>query len=430
MTDPHTQPQPASEHQTAALIVAAGRGRRAGGGTPKQYRDLCGRPILSWTLDAFLSHPEIDRVLVVIHPDDEDLYDAACAHLESAHKIGAACYGGASRQASVRLGLERLEPEAPARVLIHDAARPFVDAGVIDRVLESLGHHEATIAALPISDTLKRASDDARPLITDTVPRGDMWRAQTPQGFRYAAILGAHRAVADRDDFTDDAAVAEAAGMPVSLSMGSPNNMKITQAEDFGLAASLLRERSGAPQDAAEGAPEDANSPEEVVMEHRTGQGFDVHAFEDGDKVTLCGVEIPHDAKLSGHSDADVGMHALTDAILGAIGAGDIGDHFPPTDPQWKGAASEIFLKKARDLVRDAGGVLIHADVTLICERPKIGPHRDAMRAALGDILRIAPTRVSVKATTTEKLGFTGRKEGVAALAVATVALPSPGAAP
>jgi len=402
-----------SDGAVVALIVAAGRGVRAGGGLPKQYRTLAGRPILAWTADAFLTHPKIDRVRVVIHPDDEALYTEAMAGAAAPAKLLGPVHGGASRQASVRLGLESLVDIAPRAVLIHDAARPFVDDGVIARVIETLETEAATIAALPISDTLKRAGDGERPAILGTVPRGDMWRAQTPQGFSFETILSAHKDAADRDDFTDDAAVAEAAGVTVTLTPGSPNNMKITQAEDFGLAESLVRQTSGA-----------------RPMETRTGQGFDVHAFADGDHVTLCGVKIPHEQALSGHSDADVGMHAITDAILGALGAGDIGDHFPPSDPQWKGAASEIFLAKARDLVAADGGAIIHVDVTLICERPKIGPHRQAMRTALAEILCIAPARVSVKATTTEKLGFTGRREGIAALASATIEAPAPEDAP
>jgi len=253
-----------------------------------------------------------------------------------------------------------------------------------------------------VHDTIKRESSDK--LIEKTVPRDALWRAQTPQGFRYGEILAAHRA-AEGQVLTDDAAVAEAAGHSVALIPGSPDNMKITQADDFGMAEILLgRKRK--------------------QMEYRTGSGFDVHAFDDGDAVIICGVSIPHVKKLKGHSDADVGMHSLTDAILGAIGEGDIGDHFPPSDPQWKGAPSHIFLEKARDLVAERKGRIVHCDITLICEAPKIGPHRQDMREALGDILKLDASRISVKATTTEELGFTGRREGIAAMATATVALP------
>ncbi len=390
--------------KTIALIVAAGRGTRAGPGGPKQYRPLAGRTVLAWTASKFLDHPGVDAVRVVIHRDDRDLYDAAVADLGANGRLLEPVFGGAERQDSVRLGLESLNDEAPDRVLIHDAARPFVDAGVIGRVIEALDAHVGAIAALPVHDTIKRSHPHKRDIIDTTVPRDDLWRAQTPQGFRFADILEAHRK-AEGATLTDDAAVAEAADLDVILTVGSPDNMKITQAEDFGMAETLLGR-------------------EKRAMEYRTGQGFDVHAFEPGDACILCGVSVPHDAKLKGHSDADVGMHALTDAILGAIGEGDIGDHFPPSDPQWKGAPSRVFLEKARDLVIERGGRIAHCDITLICERPKIGPHRPAMRAALTEILDIDADRVSVKATTTEELGFTGRREGIAAMATATVALP------
>ncbi|MCG8440592.1 MAG: bifunctional 2-C-methyl-D-erythritol 4-phosphate cytidylyltransferase/2-C-methyl-D-erythritol 2,4-cyclodiphosphate synthase [Caulobacterales bacterium] len=392
----------------AALIVAAGRGARAGGGVPKQYRPLAGRALLAWTLEAFLSHPRVDAVRVVIAAGDRTAYDAVAETLGHRAGLLEPVTGGAERQDSVRAGLESLAGDAPDLVLIHDAARPFVTEGVISAVLDALADGPAAIAALPVADTLKRANGDAdRPVIAETVPRDALWRAQTPQGFSFPAILAAHRGAIGAA-LTDDAAVAEHAGLPVALTPGSPDNMKITQAEDFGLAEILLaRARGGA------------------AMEYRTGQGFDVHAFAPGDHVTLCGVEVPHDHALAGHSDADVGMHALTDAILGALAAGDIGDHFPPSDAQWKGAPSRLFLAKARDLVAQAGGSLAHADVTLICERPKIGPHKDAMRTALAEILGVEASRVSVKATTTEQLGFTGRREGIAALASATIRLPA-----
>ena len=386
---------------TIAVIVAAGRGSRAGAGGPKQYRDLGGRAVLARTAEAFLNHPAINAVRVIIHRDDRDEYDTAMAALLGHEKLLPPVTGGAERQDSVRLGIESLIDDQPNAVLIHDAARPFIDAETIDRVVAALEQHDGAIAALPVHDTIKKAANGA---IGETVPRDNLWRAQTPQGFRFEKILDAHRKAAGQT-LTDDAAVAEAAGLQVALVAGSPDNMKLTQAEDFGMAEILLGRKAHA-------------------MEYRTGQGFDVHAFEEGDGVILCGVKIPHEKKLKGHSDADVGMHALTDAILGAIGEGDIGDHFPPSDPQWKGAASYVFLEKAAILSPCGGGAVAHCDITLICEAPKIGPHRQAMREALAEILKISANRVSVKATTTEQLGFTGRKEGIAAQATATVALP------
>ena len=390
--------------ETLAIIVAAGRGARAGPGGPKQYRELAGRAVLAWTVEAFLDHRDVDAVRVIIHRDDREAYDAAMSALLDHPKLLAPVPGGAERQDSVRLGLESVADNAPALVLIHDAARPFIDAATVSRVVGALETADGAIAALPVHDTIKRASADGR--IETTVPREALWRAQTPQGFRFDKILAAHRA-ADGERLTDDAAVAEAAGLPVALVAGSPDNMKITQAEDFGMAETLLGRKAGA-----------------NPMEYRTGHGFDVHAFEDGNAVVICGVEIPHEKKLKGHSDADVGMHALTDAIFGALSEGDIGDHFPPSDPQWKGAPSRVFLEKARERVAARGGRIAHCDVTLMCEAPKIGPHRDAMRAALAEILRIDSARVSVKATTTEQLGFTGRREGIAAMATASLALP------
>ena len=390
--------------KTIALIVAAGRGSRAGAGGPKQYRQLAGETVLFRTIRAFLDHPAIDGVRVIIHADDGDLYVEAIGDLSAHPKLLPPAIGGKERQDSVRLGLESLEREPPSIVLIHDAARPFIDAATISRVIPAAGAGGA-IAALPVFDTLKKSGGGENPRIAETVSRDGLWRAQTPQGFQYQSILAAHRAAAG-DALTDDAAVAERAGLSVSLVPGSPDNMKITQAEDFGMAEILLGRKK-------------------TMMEYRSGHGFDVHEFEDGDAVIICGVSIPHEKKLKGHSDADVGMHALTDAILGAIGEGDIGDHFPPSDAKWKGAPSRVFLEKARDLVAGKDGAITHCDVTLICEAPKIGPHRAAMRAALSEILQIAVDRISVKATTTEQLGFTGRREGVAALATATVRIPA-----
>ncbi len=392
--------------QTIALIVAAGRGARAGAdGGPKQYRPLAGEAVIAHTLRAFLAHPKVDGVRCVIHRDDHDLYAEATAAVAGDAKLLPPVDGGAERQDSVRLGLRSLSDAAPECVLIHDAARPFVAADVVARVVDALEDADGAIAALPVFDTIKKADGADHPCIADTVPRERLWRAQTPQGFRFDAILAAHE-TAEGSVLTDDAAVAEAAGLDVRLVAGSPDNMKITQAEDFGMAETLLGRRM-------------------VSFEYRSGHGYDVHQFEPGEATILCGVSIPHDAKLKGHSDADAGLHALTDAILGAIGEGDIGDHFPPSDPQWKGAASDIFLKKARDLVTERGGAIVNCDVTFICEAPKIGPHRAAMRASLAEILNIDVDRVSVKATTSETLGFTGRREGLAAIATASVRLPA-----
>ena len=381
--------------KTAALIVAAGRGQRFGGSLPKQYAALAGVPLLRHTLQAFARHPAVAQVQAVIHPDDRPLYDAAAAGLGLAEPVA----GGRNRQESVLRGLESLAGAAPAEVLIHDGARPFVSPTLIDRVIAALAEHAGAIAALPVVDTLKQG-DNGR--IAGTRERAGLWAAQTPQGFRFAEILAAHRAAAG-EELTDDAAVAERAGLAVALVEGSRENMKVTSQDDLGTAERWLR----GGQD-----------------ETRVGQGFDVHAFGPGDHVTLCGLRIEHHAGLVGHSDADVGLHALTDAILGALGAGDIGNHFPPSDPQWKGADSGKFLVHARDLVTARGGRLLHLDVTVICEAPKIGPHRDAMVARIAGLLDLPAERVSVKATTTEKLGFTGRGEGIAAQAVATIALP------
>jgi 2-C-methyl-D-erythritol 4-phosphate cytidylyltransferase/2-C-methyl-D-erythritol 2,4-cyclodiphosphate synthase len=390
---------------TAAIIVAAGRGARASGAgaKPKQYLPLAGRPVLCHSLGAFLDHDAIGAVLCVIHPDDRAHYDDAVAG-KACEALLAPVAGGRNRQQSVLAGLRALQPVGPDRVLIHDAARPLVSKEVIDGVLAGLDHNAACLAALPLSDTLKAENAG---LVARTIERSGLWRAQTPQGFHYRAIFDAHAAAAaeGREDFTDDAAIAEWRGIEVALATGSERNIKLTTAEDFELAERLL-------------------SGEAHLRETRTATGFDVHSFEPGgDEITLCGVVIPHAAALAGHSDADVGLHALTDALLGTICAGDIGEHFPPSEPKWKGAASRIFLAHAARLLAEAGARILHVDVTLICERPKIGPYRAAMRASIGDILGIGPDRVSVKATTTEGLGFTGRSEGIAAMASATVEL-------
>jgi|SRR5579883_76834 len=378
-----------------ALVVAAGRGTRLGGPLPKQYLPFLGKRLLRYSLEALTSHKAIDRVRVVYNPDDAELYAEAAQGLDLLPPVA----GGAARQDSVRLGLESLAELAPERVLIHDGARPFLDRGTIDRVLAALDEAPGAIPALPVSDTMKRGVAGR---IAETLDRSALWRAQTPQGFRFREILDAHRAASGRD-LSDDAAVAERAGYEVRLVQGNEENFKVTTSEDLLRAERLLAARQG---------------------DIRTGQGFDVHAFGPGDHLWLCGVKLAHEQGLVGHSDADVGLHALTDAILGALGAGDIGMHFPPSDPQWRGAASHRFLRHAADLVMAAGGSIAHADVTIICERPKIGPHRDAMVRRIAEILAIDPRRVSVKATTTEKLGFTGRGEGMAAQAVATLRLP------
>jgi 2-C-methyl-D-erythritol 4-phosphate cytidylyltransferase/2-C-methyl-D-erythritol 2,4-cyclodiphosphate synthase len=395
--------EPANEAMlTAAIIVAAGQGLRAAGAgaRPKQYLPVGGRPVLARSLAAYLEHDGIGLVQPVIHPDHRAFYDEIAASLASP-KLLDPVPGDRSRQGSVLAGLDALEQRSPARVLIHDAARPFVPAEVISHVIGSLAENPSSLAALPLSDTLKAEKSGH---VARTISREGLWRAQTPQGFHFAAILEAHRAAkaAAREDFTDDAAIAEWRGLDVALVMGSERNVKLTTPEDFELAERLL----------ASEAP---------FRETRTGTGFDVHAFEPGDHVMLCGVSIPHDSRLAGHSDADVGLHAITDALLGTIGLGDIGQHFPPSDPAWKGADSSLFLRHAKRLLDERGCRIVHVDVTLICERPKIGPHREAMRARIAEILRIGVGRVSVKATTTEGLGFTGRREGIAAMASATV---------
>jgi len=385
--------------KTAALIVAAGRGRRAGGSLPKQYVAVGGVPVLARALGAFLAHPDIALVAAVIAEGDEALYSTAVAGLDRA-KLLSPIGGGATRQASVGNGLRALCAHLPDRVLIHDAARPFVTRDVIDRVLGALARGPGAIAALPVSDTLKEAGPDAR--IAATVERAGLWRAQTPQGFRFADILEAHARTraAGREDMTDDAAVAEWAGLPVALVLGSSANVKLTTPEDFAMA-----ERTA-------GGPD-----------LRVGQGFDVHRLVAGDHVWLCGVRIAHTQALEGHSDADVALHALTDALLGAIGAGDIGQHFPDSDVRWRGAASRIFVEEALRLVRARGGKIGNVDITLLCEAPRIAPHRDAMRRRVAELLELEEARVSVKATTTEGLGFAGRREGIAAVATAMVVL-------
>ena len=385
-----------------ALIVAAGRGHRFGGEVPKQYMPLGGVAVLRHCLSTFLSHPRVGQAQVVIHPDDRALYDAAVAGLALPPPVD----GGATRQDSVRLGLESLETRKPDYVLIHDAARPFVDGPTIERTLDALEKTPGAIAALKVADTIKRAGRNAA--ISATVPREMLWRAQTPQGFRYRDILAAHRKAKGKDEMTDDAAVAERAGLQVALIAGAEDNFKVTTMDDLKRAERMLGGAGGG-----------------QAGETRVGTGFDVHRLgKKQDYVMLCGVKVPHDSGLIGHSDADVGLHAMTDAILGALGIGDIGSFFPPSDMRWKDADSSVFIRHAADQVTGRGGAIVHLDVTIICERPKIGPHRAAMAKRVGEILGIDPSRVSVKATTTEELGFTGRREGIAAQAAATILLP------
>lgn len=379
-----------------ALIVAAGRGRRFGGERPKQYAELAGKPLLRHSVEACLDSGLLSGVRVVIGADDSADYRLAVLGLEG---LLDPVEGGETRQDSVRLGLESLAEHAPERVLIHDAARPGLDRQTIRRVLEALDEAPGAIPALPVTDTLKRAGANGR--IEATVPRQELFRAQTPQGFRYAEILRAHE-LARGQDLTDDAAVLEAAGLAAALVEGSARLEKITTNEDLARMNHLWRES----------------------LETRVGQGLDVHAFGEGRALMLCGVPLDHDQSLIGHSDADVGLHAITDAILGALSEGDIGQHFPPQDPRWRGADSAQFLAHAGALVKARGGIVRHIDVTLICEAPRVGPHRQAMIRRIAEILGLEDRRISVKATTTERLGFLGRREGIAAEAIATLALP------
>ena len=369
--------------KTVALVVAAGSGSRAGGEAPKQYRNVAGRPLLAHAVDR-LRHPRIDAIQVVIGEGQETLYRAALGDNPLPSVIG-----GATRRESVMRGLAALG--GAERVLIHDAARPFLPGAVIDRLLDALGAHDGAVPVLPVTDTLARADGAA-------VARDELVRVQTPQAFHLEAIRRAHAAWSG-GEATDDAQVARAAGLDVASVAGDPALDKLTFEADF------RRAEAG-------------------LLGTRVGFGFDVHAFAAGRPLWLGGVEVPHDKGLAGHSDADVALHALTDAILGALGAGDIGDHFPPADPKWLGAPSAFFLEHARELVERAGGRIAHADITIICEAPRIGPHRDSMRARIAGLLRLEPARVSIKATTTERLGFAGRGEGIAAQAVATLRLP------
>jgi len=375
----------------AALIVAAGRGRRAGGGIPKQWRDLGGMSVAERTLRAFASNPRIDRLVLVLHPDD------VASGVVPKDPPAEVVTGGATRSESVRAGLAALEGGAD-RVLIHDVARPLVSRAVIDAVLDALDTHDGAAPGLAVTDALW-TGENAR--VTGTLPRDGLFRAQTPQGFRLAPILAAHRA--REGDAADDVEIALAAGLDVAIVPGEETNLKITTAGDFARAETLL---GGAMRDI------------------RAGNGYDVHRFGPGTHVTLCGVDIPFDRGLQGHSDADVAMHALTDAIYGALADGDIGRHFPPSDPRWKGAASRIFLDHACSRARERGFRIANGDVTIVCEHPKIGPHAAEMAAKLSAITHTEAARISVKATTSERLGFTGRGEGIAA--IATVMLVAP----
>ena len=389
--------------EVAAVVVAAGRGARAGGDLPKQFRRIGGQSMLARTLSMLVEHGEVGVVQPVIHPDDLVLFQDVAAGIDVLPPV----FGGATRQASVRAGLEALVARKPDIVLIHDAARPFASSDLVSRAIDATAQSGAAIPALPVTDTVK--SVDASGNVDNTLDRSALRLIQTPQGFGFSALLAAHRnaAGAGRDDFTDDAALAEWAGMKVSVFPGEPGNIKITSADDFARA-------------------EAAHFAVQVTKlgDVRTGTGIDVHAFGPGDHVMLGGIRIAHDRSLVGHSDADVALHALVDAILGALADGDIGAHFPPGDPQWRHAASDRFLAFALERVKARGGRVAHLDLTIVCEAPKIGPHRDAMRANIARIAGIDVGRVAVKATTSEKLGFTGRGEGIAAYATATLRLP------
>jgi 2-C-methyl-D-erythritol 4-phosphate cytidylyltransferase / 2-C-methyl-D-erythritol 2,4-cyclodiphosphate synthase len=385
--------------RTAAILVAAGRGLRAGAGGPKQYRVIGGQTVIFRAIEPFSRHPDVFAVQPVVNPDDTALFNEAVVGLRHRSPTN----GGATRQASVRAGLEALASEKPDIVLIHDAARPFVTQALISRAIDAAGRTGAAIPAVPVTDTIKLTGANGD--VEATPDRARLRIAQTPQAFRFDVILDAHRRAAREglSDFTDDAAIAEWAGLTVATFEGDPANMKLTTPEDF------VREEARLAS---------------LLGDIRTGTGYDVHAFGEGDHVMICGVRVPHTKGFLAHSDGDVGLHALVDAILGALADGDIGSHFPPSDPQWKGASSDRFLKYAVDRITARGGRIANLEVTLICERPKIGPLRDTMRAKIAEISGVNISRVAVKATTSEKLGFTGREEGIAATASATIRLP------
>jgi 2-C-methyl-D-erythritol 4-phosphate cytidylyltransferase/2-C-methyl-D-erythritol 2,4-cyclodiphosphate synthase len=394
-----------SVNKVGLVVVAGGRGARLGADRPKQYLSCAGRPLIVHTLEALAGSFPFSAVTVVIGPDDRILYDQAVAHLtaSAAAALGPPAIGGGTRQQSVLAGLEALAGAAPDIVLVHDAARPFPSVDLVERAIEAAERHGAAAPGTAMSDTVKQVDVDGR--VVATPPRSTLRAVQTPQAFRFPLILAAHRraAAAGVGDLTDDVAVAEWAGAPAYVFEGDPANVKVTTMQDLKAVEARLAPSLG---------------------ETRVGQGFDVHAFAPGDHVWLCGVRIAHSAALSGHSDADVGLHALADALYGALAEGDIGQHFPPSDPQWKGTASKVFLTHAAERVRARGGVIVHLDATLICEAPKIGPHRDPMRARVAEIAGLDIGRVAVKATTTERLGFAGRGEGIACLATATVRAP------
>ena len=392
---------PTAPPTTAAIVVAAGRGSRVGAEVPKQFMLLAGTPVLRRTLTGLLAAPRIDRIAVVIADADRVLYAQSIAGWEREPRLLPPVVGGTTRQASVLAGLEAIAPLDPRHVIVHDAARPHASPHLHARVLEALSSASGAIAALPVTDTLKRAEQGA---IAATVDRAGLYSAQTPQAFDFAELIAAHRAAraAARDDFTDDAALLEWRGRSVTIVAGEPGNIKLTTRQDFARAEAMLGAGGGAD-------------------ELRTGIGYDVHQFTAGDHVMLGGVRIPHTHGVLAHSDGDVVLHALTDALLGAIGDGDIGVHFPPSDPQLRGASSDRFLRHAAERVHQSGGAIVNLDVTVVAEAPRIGPYRDAMRTAVAAAADIAPERVSLKATTSERMGFTGRREGLAALAVATI---------
>jgi 2-C-methyl-D-erythritol 4-phosphate cytidylyltransferase/2-C-methyl-D-erythritol 2,4-cyclodiphosphate synthase len=383
--------------KVAVVLVAAGRGERAGGGTPKQYRALAGTPVVRIALRNLARSPFISAIQPVVSEDGTASFAAARGDLATLPPVP----GGATRQASVRAGLEALASLNPDLVLVHDAARPFVSPALIERAIAA-GKSGAAIPALPITDTVKSVDGD---IIAGTLDRAILRTVQTPQAFDFAKLLAAHRQAADagRQDFTDDAALMEWAGHRVHVFAGDPGNIKLTAPEDFARAEALLMNALG---------------------DVRVGSGYDVHVFGDGDHVMLGGVRIPHDRGVVGHSDADVILHALVDAILGALADGDIGVHFPPSDPQWRGASSDRFLAFAVERVRQRGGAIAHLDATVVCEAPRIGPHREAIRKRIAEIAGLSLDRVGLKATTSEKRGFTGRGEGLTASATATIRLP------
>ncbi len=385
-----------------AVIVAGGSGIRAGGSLPKQYQFVGDKPVIRLTLETFQNHPLIDHVQTVIAPGHEELFAKATLGLAIAKPVS----GGGTRQDSCRAGIEACQAKNPLKILIHDAARPFLSTDLITNIISELDHADAVIPGLPVADTMKFAPSG---IIERTVDRAALWFVQTPQGFHFDSILKAHQKAhaAGQSSFTDDAAVAEYAGLKVQIIAGEQRNRKLTTQHDI-----------------QEADRENRNRLLESRPDVRTGHGIDYHVFEKGNAVTLCGVKIPHTHKLKGHSDADVALHAVTDAILGSIGERDIGQHFPPSDKQWKGAPSSMFVTKAVELLKARGGILAHIDITILAEAPRIGPHIDAMKLNLQNLLGLSSDRLGIKATTTEGMGAIGRREGMSAAAIATVRLP------